>query len=244
VERFGLWSVFHKHFVVELFTYLRDELGDEYWIDIESEILLVPQPSGPARPVSPDVTIAQACNSLSSGSSTSGVTPALLEVDEAIGEFEQNWIEIRRRDWPDPGDSRGARVVAVLELLSPSNKGLFGERDFRKFVAKRRDYLLSTVSYTEVDVLMLGTRELPPAVNKVSTYAFFAWSSQVRERTRHHWVWGWNEDQPVPIITLPLDYPRLCPLDLAGCYQLAYETNHWLGRLSAIEGRQRPSSSQ
>ena len=62
-------------------------------------------------------------------------SPATLE---PIGEFEQSWIEVRQRDWPDSDDRLGSRVVSVIEVLSPSNKGLYGERDLRKFVGKRR----------------------------------------------------------------------------------------------------------
>jgi len=219
---------------VELFTRLRDELGDEYWVDIESEILLVPRPAGPVRPVAPDVEVTSTRlgnheNSEPPVSAT--ITPALLEADEAIGEFEQSWIEIRRRDFSDRTDRLGTGVVGVVEVMSPSNKGLFGERDLRKFLAKRRDYLLSTVSYTEIDLLVAGQRELPSAVEKLAGHPLIAWSSQVREQSRHYWAWGWDQNQPLPTIALPLDNPRVCSIDLSACYQRVYETNRWASRL-------------
>jgi hypothetical protein len=79
-------------------------------------------------------------------------TPALLEVDEALDEVEQYAIQIRRRDLPDTVDVFGSQVVAVIELVSPANKGLTGTADRRKFLAKRRDYLASLVSYMEIDL--------------------------------------------------------------------------------------------
>ena len=239
VERHGLWSVFHKHLIVELFTRLRDELGDDYWVDMESEILLVPRPEGPARPVVPDVDVTKLKDQHDSTVPVSaGVTPALLEVDEPIGEFEQSWIEIRRRDWSDPNDRLRSRVVGVVEVMSPSNKGMFGDRDLRKFLTKRRDYLLSTVSYTEVDLLVTGQRDLPPAVDTVTEHALIAWSSQVRERSRHYWAWGWEQNDPLPTVVLPLDYPQLCSVDLSVCYQRAYESNRWASRLELVEQQQ------
>jgi hypothetical protein len=237
LERFGLWSVFHKHMILELFTALRDDLGDEYWVDMESEILLVPRPAGPARPVSPDVGVTRTDEG-SSAAPSGTVTPALLEVDEPIGEFEQSWIEIRRRDYPDRDDKLGYQVVGVVELVSPSNKGHFGERDLRKFLAKRRDYLLSTVSYMEIDLLLAGTRELPSAVEKLAEHPFSVWSSQVRERSRHYWAWGWDQNQPLPTVALPLDYPCVRSVDLGLCYQRAYEKNRWPSRLEAVEDQQ------
>ncbi|MBC8867846.1 MAG: DUF4058 family protein [Planctomycetes bacterium] len=241
VEQYGLWSVFHKHLIVELFTSLRNELGEDYWVDMESEILLVPRPLGPARPVAADVDVTRlGVPHDATAPLAAPVTPALLEVDEPIGEFEQTWIEIRRRDWPDRDDRIGSRIVGVVEVVSPSNKGLFGERDLRKFLAKRRDYLLSTVSYTEMDLLVAGQRELPSAVEKLAEHSLIAWSSQVRERSRHYWAWGWEQNQPLPTIALPLDYPHACSVDLPACYGRAYETNHWPDRLELAERQQMP----
>jgi hypothetical protein len=238
LEQFGLWSVFHKHLIVQLFTSLRDELGEDYWVDMETEILLVPRPSGPARPVAPDVDVSRISDGATAATACTGVTPALLEVDEPIGEVEQNWIEIRRRDWPDPDDPLGSRVVGVVELLSPSNKGLFGQRDLRTFLAKRRDYLLSTVSYTEIDLLLGGTRELPAAVEKVAEHPLIAWSSQMQERSRHYWAWGWQPSDPLPTVVLPLDDPHVRSIDLALHYQRAYEQNRWPSRLELVEQQQ------
>lgn len=235
VEQYGLWSVFHKHLIVELFTSLRAELGDAYWVDMETEILLVPRPSGPARPVGPNASVSQIDHGRSTQQPSIAATPALLEVDEPIGEFEQSWIEVRRRDWPDSEDRLGSRVVSVIEVLSPSNKGLFGERDLRKFLSKRRDYLLSTVSYLEIDLLLAGTRDLPSPVEKLAEHPLMAWSSQVQERSRHYWAWGWQSNDPLPSVVLPLEYPHVHSVDLEGYYHRAYETNHWTSRLQLVE---------
>jgi hypothetical protein len=214
-------------------------LGDAYWVDIETEILLIPRPSGPARPVAPDASVSRTEQGRSSQQPGIAATPALLEVDEPIGEFEQSWIEVRRRDWPDHDDRFGSRVVGVIEVLSPSNKGLCGERDLRKFLGKRRDYLLSTISYLEIDLLLAGARELPSPVEKLAEHPFVAWSSQVQERSRHYWAWGWQQNDPLPSVVLPLDYPNVRSVDLGGYYQRAYQTNHWTSRVELVESQQR-----
>ena len=237
LERLGLWSVFHKHLIVELFTSLREQLGDQYWVDMESEILLVPRPIGPARPAAPVLDVMRRTPSGSEPATFPNVTPALLEADEAIGEFEQNWIEIRRRDWPDPDDKLGSRVVSVIEVASPTNKGAFSDRDrdLRRFLAKRRDYLLSTVSYAEIDLLVGGTRELPQPVERLAELPLIVWSSQVQEQSRHYWAWGWQRHEPLPTFVLPLDHPQQCTVDLSECYRRAFESNRWTSRLELIE---------
>lgn len=236
IEQHGLWWAFHKHLVIELFESLREGLGDEYLVDLESELLLVPRVSA-ARPAAPDVALSQvAPPTPAPDEPTPVLTPALIEVDEEIMEFEQYSIQIRRRDFPDPADPFRMQVVAVLELLSPSNKGASGPRDRQKFLAKRQDYLSSPVSYTEIDLLRGGERDLPAALAVLADYPFIAWSSQVQQQVRHHWGWGWEADDPLPTIGLPLEYPRIHPLDLAACYRRAYERNHWDERLQ-LAGR-------
>lgn len=230
IEQRGLWWTFHKHLIVELFGWLRDRLGDVYLVDFESQVLLIPRYSGVMRSVSPDVEVSVW---MPEGTSSADLkpTPALVEADEALDEFEQDAIYIRRRDQPDAADLFGSRVVAVIELLSPANKGLTGSADRRKFLAKRQDYLASSVSYTEIDLLEVGKRDLSQPVEGLEAYPYLVWASQVQIDSRHHWGWGWGKDDPLPAITLPLDYPHVHTLDLGQCYDGAYVGNRWLLRL-------------
>lgn len=230
IEQRGLWWTFHKHLIVELFQWLRERLGEAYLVDFESQVLLIPRFSGPGRSVSPDVEVSVWVPERA-GSAGLTPTPALLEADEALDEFEQDAIYIRRRDQPDAADPFGSRVVSIIELLSPSNKGLTGSADRRKFLAKRQDYLTSSVSYTEIDLLEGGKRDLPQAVERLEAYPHMVWASQVQVESRHHWGWGWGKDDPVPAITLPLDYPHVHTLDLGQCYEGAYVRNRWSLRL-------------
>lgn len=237
IEQHNLWWAFHKHLMIEIFEVLRDGLGDEYLVDLESEILLVPK-AGPTRSAAPDVTLsATPSGAAPSDTPKPTLTPALIEADEEVMEFEQYSVHIRRRDRPHSDDPFGVQVVSVLELLSPSNKGTSGPRDRQKFLAKRQDYLLSPVSYTEIDLLRGGERELPAAVAELADYPYIAWSSQWRPQARHYWGWGWQVEDPLPTIGVPLEHPHVYPLNLALCYQRAYERNRWPERLQLVEGR-------
>lgn len=228
--------MFHRHLIVELFEWLRDRLGDAYLVDLESEVLLIPRLDGPGRSVSPDVGVTMLDTLPSDGGAVNLIpSPAVLEVDEALDEVEQLAIQIRRRDLPDSLDPFGSRIVSVIELLSPSNKGTFGAADRRKFLAKRYDYLASPVSYTEIDLLQAGERNLPQAVESLEDYPYMIWASQAQRNTRHHWGWGWNTADPLPIIGVPLEHPHVHILDLGHCYGRAYDRNRWPLRLAVTD---------
>jgi hypothetical protein len=232
IERQGLWWAFHRHLIIEMFEWLRENLGDDYLVDLESQLLLVPRFSGQGRSVSPDVEVTLLSGA---GAVTAGLmpTPALVEADEALAEVEQFSIQVRRADLPDLFDPFGSRVVTAVELVSPSNKGLTGSVDRRKFLAKRSDYLSSPVSYVEIDLLEAGDRSLPQAVEQLENYPYMAWASQTQRQTRHHWGWGWQEAESLPVITVPLDFPHVHSLDLGQCYRNALEKNRWDVRLAA-----------
>jgi hypothetical protein len=235
IERQGLWWVFHKHLMVEMFEWLRQRLGDEYLVDFDSQVLLIPYAPGPVRSLLPDVSVAALAPArVIAVPAGPEATPALLEVDEELTEVEQYSIHIRQRNQPDLLDPLGFQVVAVVELLSPSNKGQTGSADRRKFLAKRHSYLASPVSYTEIDLLMAGERDLPQPVEPLEAYPYMVWSSQVQTQARHYWGWGWETADPLPAITVPLDYPNVHTLDLAWCYQQAYVRNRWPLRLQGV----------
>lgn len=231
IEKNNLWALFHKHLILELFDWLRERLGDDYLVDLESTVLLIPRWHEPVRGVSPDVEVSLWPDKQNKETAVVAFTPALIEVDEILDEWEQDAIMIRRRDLPSVSDPLGAQVVAALELLSPSNKGGTGARDRRKFLQKRNDYLASSVSYVEIDLLENGQRDLPQTVEQLETYPYLVWASQVQEQARHHWGWGWQKEGSLPAILVPLNYPHVHTLDLSVCYHRAYERNHWRLRL-------------
>jgi hypothetical protein len=232
IEEQGVWEQFHKHLIVAMFEALRDQLGEEYLVDFETELLFIPRTAGSVRSVSPDVEISRSGPLQREGSAEALVpTPAVLEVDEALDEFEQYSIAIRHRDQPDSLDLFGMRIVSVIELLSPTNKGVYGPVGRRKFLTKRQGYLASEVSYTEIDLLQGGQRTLPPTVEQLEEYPYIVWASQSQVQARHHWGWGWEAADPIPVITLPLDFPNVHIFDLGACYRQAYEQNRWPIRL-------------
>ena len=118
VEAAGLWAYFHRDWLLQIRVLLGPQLPPEYFVFVESEaILIAPDPAQVPRPVLPDVSLARPdCDrAMKSPRQTDRGTAALIELDEPCELLSQYTLLIRRA--PEN------RVVAALELLSPSNKG-------------------------------------------------------------------------------------------------------------------------
>ena len=62
------------------------------------------------------------------------------------------------------------QVVAALELLSPSNKGIGNRWDREKHLRKRNAFLEAGVSLLEIDALTEGERVLPTSVKYLAHF--------------------------------------------------------------------------
>jgi hypothetical protein len=112
-----------------------------------------------------------------------------------------------------------ARLVAVIELLSPVNKRRGKGRE--EYLEKRRTFLTSPVHLIEIDFLRSYPRmpfddPLPPAHYMVMV-------CKTGERP-HSSVWPISVRQPLPTIPIPLLPPDPpVPLDLGQALRTAYE---------------------
>jgi hypothetical protein len=112
-----------------------------------------------------------------------------------------------------------ARLVAVIELLSPVNKRRGKGRE--EYLDKRRAFLTSPVHVIEIDLLRNYPRmpfddPLPPA-------HYIVMVCKAGERPRSS-VWPINVRQPLPTIPVPLLPPDPpVPLDLGQALRTAYE---------------------
>jgi hypothetical protein len=140
-----VWPDVHASFIVYLREYLRPLLQPRYIIAIESRVFL----EGPAtdRPIIPDPWVRPM------PLETSRETVALLGADPAVEvqvlpvEVEETYLTIRDRQ-------SGQRVVAVIELVSPTNKYAGPGRD--SYVAKQTEVRRSTAHLVEIDLLRAG----------------------------------------------------------------------------------------
>lgn len=151
LEQHGVWRDFHDTFLPMVRKALSPQVSPHFIVRIEEDIYVTeageesPTLSGRA-----DVAIAQSAKKKQS----SERSVALLEPPEkiqlaAIVETERNiYLEIRDRHDRD--------LVAVIELLSPSNKR-FG-KDRSSYLVKRERLLASDVHFIEIDLLREGPR--------------------------------------------------------------------------------------
>ncbi len=140
--------------------------------------------------------------------------PEMLRVDDEV----ERWIEIRTAD---------GRVVTVIELLSPVNKNA----GFRRYQFKQQDYLQSSTSLVEIDLLRRGSFTLPvpeelrrkrPPGTHYHICSSRAWRPGTRE------LYSWALRDRVPAIRIPLrPEDKDIVLDLQPLIDRCYEVGRY-----------------
>jgi hypothetical protein len=162
--------------------------------------------------VLPDVSVTSPDVSIGAHAAVAVVAPAPIEVRVPLDiPTRLVSVYIRQRET--------ARLVAVIELLSPINKRRGRGRE--EYLEKRHTFLTSPVHLIEIDLLRSYPRmpfddPLPPA-------HYLVMVCKAGERPRSN-VWPINVRQPLPTISIPLLAPDPpVPLDLGPALRTAYE---------------------
>lgn len=220
IEAERLWAYFHKDWLLQIRGLIRPQLPAEFSVFVESEaVLIAPSDNERLMPVAPDLAVARSEPVLSTMSHFGQPTAALVEVDEPCELFHQYRLVIRRV--PDN------QVVAAAELLSPTNKGVFGELEKSKYLRKREQYLDAGVNLLEIDALHQGDRLVPHATARLAEYDRNAWSVCHDADRRRYRGWGWNNSDPLPTVTWPIESSRQVIVDLSEAFRQACEFNPW-----------------
>jgi hypothetical protein len=112
-----------------------------------------------------------------------------------------------------------ARLVAVIELLSPVNKRRGKGRD--EYIEKRRTFLKSPIHFIEIDLLRSYPRM--PFDDPLPAADYMVMVCKAGERPRSS-VWPISVRQPLPTIPVPLLPPDPpVPLDLGHVLRTTYE---------------------
>src|SRR5262249_49282480 len=118
-------------------------------------------------------------------------------------------------------------LVAVLELLSPTNKSGEGFQEYR---AKRKADLQQKVHLVELDLLVGGTRL--PLLRPLPAGDYFVYLSRADNRP-YCPVYSWKMRQPLPTIPIPLRTPDADMLiDLGKVFQATYERGRYARSLA------------
>jgi hypothetical protein len=228
IEGSGLWPDFHHEFITSWRGALRRSLPKHYEARINEEIHLVDLSLGTMRKILPDVAVERreayrAPVEQAAWQSSPVAVTLPLPLDEE--EVRENWIEIYHR--PDRS------LVAVLELLSPTNKR--GETR-SKYLSKRKTVLRQGVHLVELDLLFEGGRIAPPFEYPAADFTALVARG---ERPGICEVRSWNLRDRLPLLEIPLKSPDAdVVVDLQEVFDYSFDQG---GYAETVDYEQPPS---
>ena len=207
-----LWESFHNRYIGALDEALSAQVRPDFYVEEQSSVYIVDPGVSPRPPVKPDVYLVDAERALGGGATVVAdrpITPPVRVTARFPEELRQRYLEVR--------DGRNHAVVAVIEVLSPTNKAA-GTGGRETFLRKRRDLMAAPVHWIELDLLRLGER--PPEVAGMSDY--YALLKRA-ETTDEFAVWYWDLRDSLPVIAVPLTGDRPdAVLDLQDAFARTY----------------------
>lgn len=214
LEAPDLWPGVHNELIVQLRHLLVPQLRPDYFVDLEKRVYVLDEDDPGQRLVVPDVTVAVGPRAHAGASSVTqaagGARPTELLMASEV-EVREPRLVVRT--------ARGREVVAVVELLSPTNKLGPGSRGRQEYLEKRRELLRSPAHLVELDLLRAG-RSIP-SVDPLPPGDYRAHVSRAERRPRGE-VWAWGLRDPLPRLPLPLR-GRDAELDLGLALARAYD---------------------
>lgn len=207
-----LWTTVHSNLVEEIARQLAPKLRPKY-LALTSQRIVVATPDpiefGTPQSRLPDVGVYH--SAVAGSRPSTALTTAPLIMDALVPEtLPQQFIEIR--------DVQGRRLVATIEVLSPTNKRGDGLDEYRK---KRQELLSGTAHFMEIDLLRLGERF--PVTGPLPSVPYFVFLSRATRRPRVE-VWPIALDQRLPVVPVPLlPGDPDSSLELHAAYQTIYE---------------------
>lgn len=214
LERPGLWADFHHRFL----TYASDSLGPQvrprYVVRIEEYVYIHELPKDQWRPIGrPDLAISD------TGRQNSGATLTAPSATQGKSVVLQTTVDEVRVAYLEIRDPRDRTLITALELLSPSNKR--NDIDRGIYQQKRLNYLTSSASFVEIDLLRGGVR---PDLGQPPTIAdYYVLISRAWERPKAEII-GVNLRERLPCISIPLKpNEQAGTLDLQDALNRAYD---------------------
>jgi hypothetical protein len=208
---------FHARLIIAMANQLQPQLDPRYVTSIEERVFI----EGPQRRI-PDVWIQKAADkgAVPTPTDASADTAVILEVEE---------LEIRESRLEILDAYSSMKLVAVLEVLSPTNKGSGPGRD--SYLAKQHEILARDCRFLEIDLLRKGRHVLSVPdwrVAELSPYDDLTCVNRWPRRNRFE-LYPRRLRQRLPRIKVPLAEPDPdVKLDL----QAAVEQIHAEGRYS------------
>ena len=161
LENPGLWPGAHNRLIVGLGNMLARRLRPAYSVGIQERVQISAEPGGNGSGGGggngvriPDVAVLTAAAPVPGAGAGELRFPMPARSKDAIAVqlpatelLKERYLEVRRVD--------NRQVVAIIELLSPTNKGGDG---YREYLGKRAATLYSPTHLVEIDLLRAGRR--------------------------------------------------------------------------------------
>jgi Protein of unknown function (DUF4058) len=193
-EQAAHWQDFHNEFLSTLRRQLAPRVTPDYFVHLEEHLYIHDLPAEPRRPVGrADLSVARLA--------TTPAGPPALAMLEAPAEVRLPAQDLERVAFLEIRDRRGRELVAVIELLSPSNKR--GGEDRELYLAKRRELIRSEAHLVEIDLLR-GWQPLPLEGRPECDYSVLVSRAGRRPDAE---FWPIRLREPLPVIPIPLRAP-------------------------------------
>lgn len=217
----AFWPDFHHRFIDDYCEAIAELLPEPYEARLDERVNLVQMSPEIIKLIYPDVSVSQGPAPVRAASGDSGTL--LLEPvtipHEFLEEVRETRIEILHR----PERS----LVAVLEVLSPTNKTGDG---FQQYRAKRKTVLMQKVHLVELDLLVGGDRL--PLLRPLPLADYYAFVSRSDNRPNCE-VYAWTIHEPLPTIPIPLRAPDPdILLDLGKVFQKTFARGRYARSLA------------
>ena len=199
VEGFGLWPDFHNSVITSLRNVLARQLRPEYRVATVERVYVMAEPGGDGAAGNgrrvPDVAVLTAAASNADGAMMRAMPErsrdAIAVRLPATDLLKERYIEVRRVD--------NRRVIAIIELLSPTNKDGDGRLEY---LAKRAAVLYSPTHLVEIDLLRAGRRM--PVVGDVPDTHYRILVANARRREPVADLYAFGIRQAIPDFVMPL----------------------------------------
>jgi hypothetical protein len=196
LEQERYWNSFHQQFCIHCMEALVTLLHPNFLVRLEDYVYIHELPEDDRRPVGrPDVSVTR--NPVPAESRTAGATlqaPIRGRVLPAVDVERLSRIVVRDRD--------DQEVIAVVELLSPSNKKTGPDRE--QYLGKRRELLNSPAHLVEIDLLR-GWPRLP--IEDLPDCDYYVMVSRAEQRPEVG-LWPLRLRDPLPPVPVPLRPPH------------------------------------
>jgi hypothetical protein len=214
------WLDFHVRFINAWAEAIAQELPSEYEANLGERVYLVEMDPDTRKLIYPDVAVSEGLPRSAAVATESVATlePVTIPLDVIEGPRE-TFIEILHR--PERA------LIAVLELLSPSNKHDPGRTEY---LSKRNALLRQLVHLIELDLLLGGQRLPMGKPLPAGDYYYLLSRSEQRFDCQ---VYRWNLAQPLPRLPVPLRPPHAdLQIHLGQVFTTAYERGRFGRRLA------------